>query len=93
MARSAPQATKQKSEWDSYTKLGEEPATTDLLQWWKNQEPDFPKLSKMARQVLGCQILSAGVERLFGKATRTYDKLRKMESVTLWDVLMATNVP
>ena len=47
----------------------------------------------MARQVLGCPISSAGVERLFSKATRVYDKLRKkMGTLTLGDVLMAGNV-
>ena len=60
---------------------------------WVDYEPEYPKITKMARQVLGCPISSAGVERLFSKATRVYDKLRKkMGTLTLGDVLMAGNV-
>jgi hypothetical protein len=82
-----------KPEWVRYLELPEVPATTDLLGWWKDYEPEYPKITKMVRQVLGCPISSAGVERLFSKATRVYDKLRKkMGTLTLGDVLMAGNV-
>ena len=37
----------------------------DLLAWWQAEERRFPNLARMAKQVHGAPIASAGVERIF----------------------------
>ena len=82
-----------KTEWERYLAVEEIDISTDLLGWWKSHESEFPTISRMARQVLGCPASSAAVERLFSKATRVYSKLsKKMDGITLRDVLMSENL-
>ena len=61
----------------------------DVLAWWKardhNKPADpasgrpagLPSLAKMAAQILGRPASSAGVERLFSKAGKLHDDLKK----------------
>ena len=84
-----------KTEWERYLAVGEVyvDILIDLLGWWKSHESEFPTISRIARQVLGCPASSAAVERLFSKATRVYSKLSKnMDGITLRDVLMSENL-
>ena len=46
---------------------------TDILVWWAAQEGEYPNLSRMARQYLGCPATSASAERLFSIAGRVFD--------------------
>ena len=54
-----------KSEAERYLELPAEPMTTDVLEWYANNEIKFPALSVMARQYLGVPATSASAERLF----------------------------
>ena len=58
------------SEAEMYLELPDEPMTTDVLKWWAAHESVFPRLSRMARQYLGCPATSASTERLFSIAGR-----------------------
>ena len=61
----------------------------DVLAWWKardhNKPADpasgrpagLPSLAKMAAQILGRPASSAGVERMFSKAGKLHDDLKK----------------
>ncbi len=65
----------------------------DLLTWWKARDHNLPEdlasgrpeglptLTKMARQNLGRQASSAGVERTFSKAGRLHDDLKASQAV------------
>ena len=50
------------------------PKQTEILGWWK-EKTMWPKLQLMARQYLAVPATSAGVERLFSKASLVYDDL------------------
>ena len=52
----------------------------DILDWWRHEAPDFPHLSKMARQFLSAPASSASVERLFSSAGKMHDDLKKNTS-------------
>ncbi len=49
----------------------------DILAWWRHESPDFPHLSKMARQFLSAPASFAIVERLFSSASKMHDDLKK----------------
>ena len=61
----------------------------DVLAWWKARDHDkkadpatgrpggLPHLAKMARQFLGRPATSAGVERMFSKAGKLHDDMKK----------------
>ena len=52
----------------------------DILAWWRQEAPEFPHLSKMARQFLAAPASSASVERLFSSAGKMHDDLKKSSS-------------
>ena len=52
----------------------------DILAWWRHESPDFPHLSKMARQFLTAPASSASVERLFSSVCKMHDDLKKNTS-------------
>ena len=47
------------------------------LKWWEQHAKQFPNLSVMARQYLGCPATSATVERLFSQVGIAYSAKRK----------------
>ncbi|KAK3249525.1 hypothetical protein CYMTET_41045 [Cymbomonas tetramitiformis] len=60
-----------------YLAVPDEPADTDVLQWWKKMEPRLPNLCKMVREHLAPPASTAGVERVFSKCTFMHSDLRK----------------
>ena len=52
----------------------------DILEWWRDQQPYLPNLSKMARQFLAAPASSASAERLFSSAGKMHDDLKKNTS-------------
>lgn len=69
----------------------ERQADFDLLAWWQNEEPRFPNLARMARQVHGAPIASAGVERVFSAAGMMHgDKEKQHNPLTLKNQLFAS---
>ena len=73
-------------ELEMYLQTKDAPKQTEILGWWK-EKTMWPKLQLMARQydVSRCACAtSAGVERLFSKATLVYDDLAQaMKEETL----------
>jgi hypothetical protein len=63
------------SEVEKYLALPDEVPGIDVLAWWAEQEDQFPSLSLMARQYLGCPATSASAERVFSLAGRIYSDL------------------
>ena len=66
--------------------------TTDVLKWWAAHESVFPRLSRMARQYLGCPTTSASAERLFSIAGRAYDDMRQGMDDEILEMLMWARV-
>ena len=78
------------SEAEKYLQRPEEQPGCDILGWWAKNENDFPNLSKMARQYLGCPATSASAERVFSLAGRIYDDLsQSMSALTLEELMWA----
>lgn len=47
-----------------------------VLAWWKDHQESYPKLSCLARSILGCRVTSANVERIFSLARGLVGPLR-----------------
>ena len=80
------------SEAEMYLELPDEPMTTDVLKWWAAHESVFPRLSRMARQYLGCPATSASAERLFSIAGRAFDDMRQGMDDGILEMLMWARV-
>ena len=67
----------------------------DILAWWRHESPDFPHLSKMARQFLSAPASSASVERLFTSAGRMHNDLKKNTSEETFEsqLIVGLNLP
>ena len=63
-------------ELEAYLVCPDEAKETDILMWWKTKST-WPKLQLMARQYLAVPATSAGVERLFSKASLAHGDLAK----------------
>ena len=77
-----------KTEIQKYFELEPASGSTNILDWWAGKEEEFPCLSKMARQYLGCPATSASAERLFSIAGRMYDDLRHRLDPQLLEEMM-----
>ena len=63
------------SELEEYLEQPPAPNQTDVLSHWREQT-QWPSLQRMSRQYLCVPATSAGVERLFSRASLTYGDLR-----------------
>ncbi|KAL1515602.1 hypothetical protein AB1Y20_002221 [Prymnesium parvum] len=77
-----------KNEAELYLELPAVPMKTQILKWWPEHEKEFPQLSLMARQYLGCPATSASAERLFSVAGRVYGDLRQNMDEDMLESLM-----
>lgn len=66
----------ERTEIDRYLDLSRSPQQTNLLHWWKEHEIEYPRLAKMARDLLAIPATSVPAERLFSKAGLTIRKHR-----------------
>ena len=68
-----------KDELEAYLTLAQVKCATEkeALDWWRDHADEFPNLSVMARQYLGCPASSAAVERLFSQVGIAFSKKRK----------------
>ena len=53
---------------------------TDILQWWKQNETKYPRLSKMVRDILSVMATSVPALQLFSGASLTMSKTRTLLS-------------
>lgn len=65
-----------KHELNEYLELKRAPKNTDILEWWKAHELQFPTIAKMAKDLLSIQATSVASERLFSQAGLINTKLR-----------------
>ena len=63
----------------------------DMLQWWQENEGEYPNLAVMARQYLGCPATSAAVERLFSKVGIAFSKKAKSSQASTLAAKMFTH--
>ena len=87
-ATGAPPAKKSRP----YLELPAVDMKTDLLEWWAENEINFPALSVMARQYLGVPATSASSERLFSLAGRAFDDQRQCMKEEMLEMLMWARV-
>ena len=68
---------------------------SDATEWWQTHAKQFPNVSVMARQYLGCPASSAAVERLFSQVGIAYAAKRKRAgAATLEDIMFSRcNLP
>ncbi|CAL9699769.1 unnamed protein product [Knipowitschia caucasica] len=59
------EALKVQTELSTYLLTPEIDPDTEPLQWWKHHEPNFPRLSNLAKKYLSVPATSAPSERLF----------------------------
>ena len=60
---------------------------TPVVAWWREHAEMFPKLSGMARSILGARVTSANIERTFSQARGLVSPLRTRltaEHIELW---------
>ena len=77
--------------FSSYMQIKRDGNITDALEWWKGSQSMYPKLSKMARDVLAVPATGAGVEREFSISGRIVTKQRNRLSPTTIRDLSNTN--
>ncbi len=90
-------------EVESYLHLPQIPTLTadsachdkNILSWWKDVAPSLPFLSKMARGLLAAPASFAAPERLFSRAGKNHDGLKKCTSETTLEnyFFVAINYP
>ena len=82
-----------KSEWQRYVDMAQIGVNQDVIKWWAAHEDEFPTISEMACQVLAVPACSGGVERIFSKAGRNFDKSQKSTCEEHFsDILFAMNL-
>src|SRR5579859_4019065 len=76
------------NEFTDYLTKKRDKSVTDSLSWWKNTQATYPKLSKMARDVLAVPATGAGVEREFSISGRVMTKQRnRLSPTTIRDIM------
>ena len=81
-----------KDELEAYLALPQVKCATEkeALDWWREHADEFPNLSVMARQYLGCPASSAAVERLFSQVGIAFSKKRQSSGAdTLASIMFA----
>ena len=75
-------------EFDDYIRRKHDKTITDTLGWWKNSQTMFPKLLKMARDVMSVPAAGVGVETEFSISGRVIRKqCNRLEPWTIQDLM------
>jgi hypothetical protein len=61
---------------EQYLRVSKIESDADPLDWWRKNEDRFPKIARIARQILALQASSANVERVFSHAGTIINDLR-----------------
>lgn len=80
-----------KKEIIEYLQIKRASRETDVLEWWKTHENQFPSLAEMAKDFLCIQATSVASERLFSQAGLINTKLRNMLNETSNKCLLCIN--
>jgi hypothetical protein len=62
----------------------------DILAWWKNQQDEYPILSKLVRDVLAMQASTVASESAFSTGGRAVDPYRSRLDPEIVEVLVCT---
>ena len=72
----------------SYMQIKRDSTITNALEWWKGSQSMYPKLSKMAHDVMAVPATGAGVEREFSISGRVVTKQRnRLSPKTICDIM------
>lgn len=82
----------QKSEYDQYLDEPLFPRNSDfnILDWWKINSPKFPKLSKIARDILSIPVSTVASESTFSTGGRVLDQYRLAMTPDILQALICT---
>jgi hAT family C-terminal dimerisation region len=76
------------NKFSSYMQMKRDSSITDPVNWWKGSRTLYPKLSKMARDVLAVPATGTGVEREFSISGRVVTKQRNcLAPSTIRDIM------
>src|SRR5437667_4425574 len=76
------------NEFSSYMGIKRDSTITNALEWWKGSHSMYPKLSKMARDIMAVPATGAGVEREFSISGRVVTKQRnRLSPKTICDIM------
>src|SRR5205814_7533594 len=76
------------NEFSSYMQIKRDGTITNALKWWKGSQSMYPKLSKMAHDVMAVPATGAGVEREFSISGRVVTKQRnQLSPTTIRDIM------
>jgi len=76
------------NEFSRYMQIKRDSTITNVLEWWKGSQSIYPKLSKMARDVMAVPATGAGVEREFSISGRVVTKQRnRLTPTTIRDLM------
>ena len=75
-------AKRRRNDYDRYVDIPNDPTITSPLDWWRNNQANFPELSMMARDVLAVPASGCAVERQFSISGRIASWQRSCLSAT-----------
>jgi len=75
-------AKRRRNDYDRYVDIPNDPTITSPLDWWRNNQANFPELSMMARDVLAVPASGCAVERQFSISGRIASWQRSRLSAT-----------
>ena len=91
---STPFSVNGKTELNACMRVQQVSNDTDPLMWWKQHQPEFPRLARLARQYLAVSASSASAEKLFSSVGLVKSDLRgRLLDTTLIDVMWAKQAP
>lgn len=79
------------TEFNDYIRAGRAGKNTDILDWWRIYENLYPRLARMARDLLCIQATSVPVERLFSEAGSVITKKNNKLQVIAVTALICIN--
>ncbi|TMC16303.1 MAG: hAT transposon family protein [Chloroflexi bacterium] len=85
-------ATTNSNEYDRYISSPRVNYKISVLEWWRQNETNYPQLSRMVRDTLAVPATGAGVERQFSRSGRVITSLRhRLNPETVYEIMMYKN--
>jgi hypothetical protein len=79
-------------ELHDYLQEPREPIDTNPLVWWNQHTRRYPRIAKLAAEILGIPATSAASERVFSKGGVTVSRLRTSLKPSMVDALISLNM-
>jgi len=85
-------STAHANEYDRYISSPRVDYKIAILEWWRQNEGNYPQLSRMVRDTLAVPATGAGVERQFSRSGRIITPLRcRLNPETVYEIMMYKN--